>query len=182
MITRPTIDEVQAIDLSPLYDLAVDNPDNRRLLRGRAGVEHYKLLAWFSMLYDGILITEIGTLGGLGLIALSYNSKNHVISFDIRGHDWGNTTPVNAEKKIVYDGYMDEVVKSTIIFYDAAHEGKEEQEFLDELIKRGWKGILVLDDIRLNKEMAKFWANIKLPKEDWTDIGHSVGTGVVFLS
>ncbi len=181
---KPTLEEVKAIDLSPLYKFAADNDDNRRLLRGEAGTEHYKLLAWISQQFNDALIVEIGTLGGLGTIALSHNVNNHVISFDIRGFKWGNKTPSNAEKKIVYDGYMDEVVESKVIFYDAAHEGREEQEFLDELIARNWKGVIFWDDIHLNKEMVEFWNNCKdagYEMEDWSDLGHATGTGVMFL-
>ncbi len=181
---KPTLEEVKAIDLSPFYDLATDNDDNRRFLKEEAGVEHYKLLAWISTQYVGTTIVEIGTLGGLGTIALSFNPQNKVVSYDIRNYKWGNKTPSNAEKKIAHAGYMDEVVKSPIIFYDAAHEGKEEQEFLHELVERNWKGIIVWDDIHLNKEMQAFWDNCVATGfdcEDWTDIGHATGTGVLYL-
>lgn len=183
-IQKPTLEEVKAIDLSPLYPLAVDNADNRRLLRGEAGVEHYKLLAWFSKQYNDAFIVEIGTLGGLGTIALSYNPSNKVVTFDIRDHNWGNETPINAEKKLVYEGYMDEVTKADLIFYDAAHEGIEEQQFLDGLIERDWHGVVVWDDIHLNPMMEQFWkdcVDAGLDCHDWTDLGHSCGTGVIFL-
>lgn len=181
---KPQLEEVKAMDISSMYHFATDNEDNRRLLRGEAGVEHYKLLAWISMQFNGQIITEIGTLGGLGTIALSFNPTNKVKSFDIRKYSWGNTTPSNAEKKLVTPGYMDEVMDSAVIFYDAQHEGKEEQEFLDELVARNWKGIIFWDDIHLNKEMREFWQNCidaGYEVEDWTDLGHATGTGVMFL-
>ncbi len=181
---KPSIEEIKQVDISSLYHLASDNDDNRRLLKGEAGVEHYKLLAWISEQFDDILITEIGTLGGLGTIALSYNPSNRIKSFDIRSYKWGNTTPPNAEKKLVYKDYMDEVVESSVIFYDAQHEGIEEQEFLDELIRRNWKGVIFWDDIHLNKEMRQFWQNCiesGLEVEDWSSCGHQSGTGVMFL-
>lgn len=180
MITKPTIEEVNAIDLSPWYDLITTNNEN--YLAQPAGVEHYKLLGWLSNQFDDTTIVEIGTLSGFGTIALSMNQSNKVITFDIRDYQWKNKVPENAERKIVYDGYMDEVMLSPIVFYDAAHEGKEEQEFLDYLIEHNWKGVLVLDDIHLNKEMEKFWSDITLPKEDWTDLGHACGTGIVFFN
>lgn len=183
MITKPSIAEVAAMDLSPLYKFAIDNDDNRRLLLGEAGVEHYKLLAWIANQFNDKVIVEVGTLGGVGTIALSHNPNNRVVSFDIRSYDWGNQTPPNAEKKLVHDRYMDEVVQASVIFYDAAHEGEEEQEFFDELVERDWKGVLILDDIHLNKEMEEFWSNIpdQFHKEDWTNIGHACGTGVVYF-
>ncbi len=187
---KPTIEEIMAMDISSLYPYAKDNDDNRRLLRGEAGVEHYKLLAWLSTQFVGATITEIGTLGGLGTIALSFNKSNKVTSYDIRGYSWGNDTPPNAEKRIVYDGYMDEVVKSSLIFYDAAHEGEEERKFLKDLMERNWKGVIVWDDIHLNKEMRGFWAQMQLQvsevyesitAEDWSDLGHATGTGIMIL-
>lgn len=144
--------------------------------------EHYKLLAWVSLQYNDITIVEIGTHKGYGTEALSYNKRNKVISFDIKTREGSLGTPYNAEKEMVYPEYMDEVVQASIIFYDAKHEGKEEQEFFDELVKRDWRGILLLDDIHFNEPMSKFWEGITLTKEDWTDIGHSPsGTGAVFF-
>ncbi len=183
-MTKPTIEDIKAIDLSPLYHLAADNDDNRRLLKGEAGVEHYKLLAWLSKQFNDSIIAEIGTLGGLGTIALSFNPSNRVISYDIRSYSWGNETPPNAGKRIVGPGYMDYVVESSLIFYDAAHYGVQEQEFLDELMNRNWKGIIVWDDIHLNHEMQHFWNNCirhGYNVQDWSDLGHQTGTGVMIL-
>lgn len=184
IITKPGLDQIKSMDISKLYPLAADNADNRRLLHGEAGVEHYKLLAWLSEQFDDSIIVEIGTLGGLGTIALSYNPTNKVTSFDIRSYNWGNETPENAEKKIVYDGYMDEVTKADLIFYDAAHEGLEEAIFFDELLNRNWHGVVVWDDIHLNPAMEEFWkekVEAGFIAEDWTSLGHSCGTGVIFL-
>ena len=43
-------------------------------------------------------------------------------------------------------------------------------------------GVLILDDIHLNKEMKFFWENINEDKLDISVFGHSSGTGVVFLN
>lgn len=181
MIKKPDLQTIKDMDISRLFPLANDNSDNRHILQMEAGDQHYKLLAWISMQFDNILITEIGTLGGIGTIALSFNPKNQIVSFDIRKYNWGNRTPQNAEKKLIYEGYMDEVMKSTVIFYDAAHQGEEEFRFLKELFERGWKGMIIWDDIHLNQEMRDFWNGILAPKEDWTSLGHKTGTGVMFL-
>jgi hypothetical protein len=42
-------------------------------------------------------------------------------------------------------------------------------------------GTLILDDIYLNDDMVNFWNQINDDKIDATNIGHSTGTGVVFL-
>lgn len=196
MITKPTLEEIQSIDISHLYPLAKDNDDNRRLLRGDAGVEHYKLLVWIARQFNDAKIIEVGTLGGLGTIALSENKSNQVVSFDIRSYKWGNETPENAEKKIVYDGWFDEIMDAPVIFYDAAHEGEDERLFLKELLARKWRGVIFWDDIHLNKEMVEFWGHCltlgesenlqvlfgaEFKCEDWSDLGHATGTGVMFL-
>lgn len=182
-MNKPTKEEISKIDLSSLYPLITNNEKNY-LVEG-AGVEHYKLLGWISQQVNKSTIIEIGTLSGIGLIALSLNPTNQVVSYDIRDYKWKNIVPKNGVRRIVSSDYMDFVVKSPIIFYDAAHEGKEEKEFFDELVKRNWKGVLFLDDIHLNKEMEQFWKYVQasgLKFEDWTDIGHAVGTGVVWFA
>jgi hypothetical protein len=181
---KPTLDEIKAIDLSGLYKYAKDNDDNRRLLRGEAGIEHYKLLAWFSNQFNNVVLMEVGTLGGLGTIALSYNQNNIVRSFDIKNYKWGNETPHNAQKNLVYVDFVKDVTPDApFIFYDTSHNGEDEKWFFKELVKNKWKGVLVLDDIYLNQEMKDFWDWIpkKYEKEDWTDLGHATGTGIVYF-
>ena len=58
---------------------------------------------------------------------------------------------------------------------------KTEKEFTDALISKNFSGIVIYDDIFLNMEMIKFWKSIPFEKENWTDIGHWSGTGVVFF-
>ena len=38
-----------------------------------------------------------------------------------------------------------------------------------------------MDDIVLFPELAKLWSEIPERKEDWTDIGHHSGTGIVYF-
>lgn len=178
---KPSKKSINAIDLAPLE---VYLTNNHEYFRSDAGVEHYKLLAGLSFQFNDKIIVEIGSLSGMGTIALSANPNNKVITYDIRDYQWKNHVPPNAERRLVKDGYMDDVVKASLIFYDAAHGGKEEQDFLDELIERDWHGMIVWDDIHLNKEMEEFWQNcIKAgyKVDDWTSVGHSVGTGVMYL-
>lgn len=190
MITKPTPEQLNAIDLSQLETFLAPQRINEGFFSRPAGVEHYRLLAWISGLFNNVTITEIGTLDGMGLTALCHNPTNKVVSWDIKDCAWKGSVPPNGERKIVYEGYFDEVLKSPIIFYDGAHEGKDEEEFIGMLVASGWKGVLVLDDIHLNKEMEKLWADClgdyfnfpgTFKKEDWTDIGHACGTGIIFF-
>ena len=179
-LKKPTLYDIEKINYDDVYRLHT-TVEQSVMMSGRAGIEHYRLLAWIGYQMSGKIISEIGTMHGCGLAALALNPLNEVYSYDIA--EYGNTVKCtqNAHRMIVGDGYMDNVIKSDIIHYDAAHEGKEEQEFYDELIRRNWKGVLFLDDIYLNKPMNDFWEGITHRKEDWTDLGHDCGTGVVFF-
>ena len=47
------------------------------------GREHYRLLSYFSTLFNGINIIDIGTHRGSSALALSYNPTNTIHTFDI---------------------------------------------------------------------------------------------------
>ena len=185
MIHKPDHRELSNYKLDKQYKYVV-NYRSLEFFNSDAGIEHYSLLAWFSHQYPkGSLLIEVGTLDGCGMLALSHNQDNRVISWDV--HRYGDicNLPPNTEARLVTENYMDTVMPTVMqapfIFYDAKHEGKEEREFLDELVKRNWHGIVMWDDIHLNKPMKQFWNSITQEKEDWTDIGHFCGTGIVHL-
>jgi hypothetical protein len=188
-IKKPTLDEVNSVDLSPVYSLfkffpEVENGDINYLER-EAGVDHYKLLGWLSNQIDNSIISEIGTCDGMGLLALSLNKTNKVISYDIFDYPNKHLIPENGQRVICEKvfNYFEDVSKSSIIFYDANHNGNDEYNFYLELKKLNWKGILIYDDIYLTDAMKSFWEKIDLHKEDWTDIGHSLcGTGAIFFN
>ena len=52
-------------------------------LLGEPGNEHYKLLAYLSTLFNNELLIDLGTYRGLSALAMSYNQKNKVFTFDI---------------------------------------------------------------------------------------------------
>ena len=49
----------------------------------KPGRQHYKLLSYFSTLYNNSNIIDIGTHRGSSATALSYNQTNTIYSFDI---------------------------------------------------------------------------------------------------
>lgn len=64
-----------------------------------------------------------------------------------------------------------------------------EREFFARLAKSGYQGLLFLDDIHLNPEMKKWWAELQENASsmnyrcfDLTAIGHSTGSGLVDFS
>ena len=61
------------------------------------------------------------------------------------------------------------------------HDGIYEQEVLNQLREIKWKGIVLMDDIVLFDELSKLWEEIPEKKEDWTDIGHHSGTGIIWF-
>ena len=71
---------------------------------GSVGEEHYKLLAYFSTLFDNSLFVDIGTFRGYSAIALSYNKSNKIISYDPHESMYENSlseNPKNVEFKNV---------------------------------------------------------------------------------
>lgn len=140
-----------------------------------AGYAYYRLLNY--MCKGKKLVYDIGTYRGSSAIAMSSATK--VISYDIENLRLGKK-PRNVTFK-VGDCLLDEnILKADLIYLDTYHNGDFELKFL-EFLRGGFKGILVMDDIRLNKEMLRVWHNIKEPKEDVTDIGHMTGTGIVYF-
>jgi hypothetical protein len=64
-----------------------------------------------------------------------------------------------------------------------------EREFMARIVKLGYRGIIVLDDIHLNSEMRSWWAELQENSEKWgfkaydiSDIGHKSGTGLLDFS
>lgn len=189
-LEKPSLKEVDGTDLSPMFPLFNFFPEvvngDKNYLDSTAGVEHYKLLGWLSNQFQNSLISEIGTCDGMGLLALSLNKSNNVVSYDIFDYDRKHQVPSNGKRVICereFNFYQD-IVKSEVIFYDAQHQGDAELEFVKKLIEMNYKGILVFDDIKLNEPMKQFWSRLEsmnLRVEDWTDIGHYEGTGVIFF-
>ncbi len=177
---KPKLEQVNTIDLTELqkrtrYGRSVE------FFNAEPGKEHYKLLAYISTKFDNVLFTEVGTLDGCGALALSYNPTNKVQTFDIRYYDDCCDFPENVERKLVYDGFIKECLSSPVIFYDTDHNGILERQFLLDLYANGYKGMIIFDDIYLNEPMEEFWNSLQAKKEDWTDIGHWSGTGIVYL-
>lgn len=161
-----------------------------------AGEEHYKLLAYYSTLFDGQIIFDIGTMRGLSALALSYNKKNTVMTFDIvdcvDGHQGlFKKSPKQRENVyfLIMDLFQDEtrnkwkslLLSSPLIMIDIdPHAGQLEYEMYLWLEKEKYKGMILYDDIHLNGGMKDFWSKIpNNSKEDITNLGHYSGTGII---
>ena len=184
----PSLQTVQAMNLSKLVPLTNNCEINMEEFLGRAGQQHYKLLAYLSTLWDGVEIFDIGTHRGASSLALSYNSKNKVLSFDIE-HKYRLAQVENIQyfledlfDESVRSGWEARLLASPFIFLDIdPHEGTRELKFYKWLEEKQYKGIVILDDIWYFKDMRdKFWYEIPTEhKIDITHLGHWSGTGLL---
>jgi hypothetical protein len=180
MILKRLIEE---IDLSSLASLIIED-ESRKYFLSEPGQEHYRILAFFSLLYNNSVLIDIGTYKGCSALALSHNPSNRVVSFDVVNAL--NITAVPGNVVFLVDRVMDEkykdiVMASPFIVLDTTHTGIFENKFYQYLERINWKGKLLLDDIHLNDAMNKFWAGIDREKYDLTEYGHCTGTGIVIF-
>lgn len=174
--------ELNKIDLSLLSDRIIDEEFKNYFL-DEPGKEHYKLLAYFSLKYNDSTLLDIGTYKGCSALALSYNPTNKITSFDIReGLKRLHSVPDNVE--CVIDDcskkqYKDLILSSPFIMLDTDHDGVFEIYFHKYLQDIEYKGLLMIDDIKLNEPMVNYWNSIKEEKHDISHVGHHSGTGLI---
>lgn len=173
--------DLTKIDLTPLSSY-INSDEYKHYFLCPEGQEHYKLLAALSTNYTNALILDIGSLKGCSALALSYNKTNKIKSFNLINQLDLNRIPDNIE--FIVDNILDQKYKSLIlssqlILLDTFHDGTFERQFHDFLLEINWKGMLILDDIKLNNEMICYWDSIKDKKLDITQYGHCTGTGIV---
>jgi predicted O-methyltransferase YrrM len=178
----PDRDRIAAMDLSPLSRFVAQTDDLAYFL-DTDFQEHYRLLAYLGTLFSGQTLFDIGTYRGYSALALSYNTANRVVSYDIeeckRLHDREELDHI----EFVLGDVLEDprLLEAPLILVDIAHDGVWEQRIYDFLHQKNYKGVVVFDDIHLNPAMEGFWNNICRPKQDITDRGHVTGTGMVFF-
>jgi hypothetical protein len=180
----------QRIDGIPFdaYFNGILNNDNEFI--GKAGTEHYRLLSYFSTLFNGQNILDIGSHKGNSALALSYNNSNTVYSFDIVDNihpDIKLIENIRFYKENILDDntcnkWKNVILSCPFIFMDVdPHNGNMEMQFYKYLKKIGYNVFVIFDDILYFKEMRdNFW--YKIPYEeryDLTNYGHWSGTGIV---
>jgi len=184
-MNKPTKEQLNAIDLS-VFEPYIYESWAKKYFTMEAGKEHYRLLYYASsQLSNNSSIVELGTFMGHSALALSIganNSNSTITTFDIVNKVDCDLMP-NTTFELVAEGkFKKAALKSaSLIFVDTFHDGTLEENVLQYLISIKWKGIVIFDDIHLNAEMKAFWNVITVRKEDWTDIGHWSGTGIVFF-
>lgn len=172
--------DVLKINLEHLLSLT-DSSENKKYMNLPSG-EHYKFLSYISRKINNALIFDIGTNYGGSALALADNKNNKVITYDIVQLNAIIGDCPNIEIRIGNALEDSRLLKSDIILLDTMHDGVFENEVYNFLKMHQYKGILLLDDIHLNKAMEKFWNNIDVTKYDLTRVGHLTGTGLVDFS
>ena len=182
-VTEKTIkldkDAIKTLDVSHLAEQSLNANDWLT-----AGQSEYRLYAWLSTQFNNTTILDVGTRIGGSALALSYNDKNKVISYDLveQGASSGIKKD-NVEFKI-QDFRQDDTLdydNISIIMIDVdPHDGTAEEEMFEYLEEKGWKGLVLLDDIGPQwPEIEDFWNRITFPKINVTEVGHMSGTGLV---
>lgn len=187
---KPTIEDLEKCreSLRQSYHQEVANDEGRQaLLFGAPGVEHYPLLCWFGLNVRGHTIGDVGTYWGASSLSLSCGRWNQILTYDRWRHEAMQDLPGNVmfqeAKSHPKHGFSYPMIgECQIIFLDISHNGRDEASFVRQLTRMGWKGLVIVDDILLNDEMKHFWSELKCSeKQNWTDIGHSYGTGLAYF-
>lgn len=162
---------------------------------GDVGKEHHRLLAYMSTFFEDGVIIDLATDHGQDALALSYNTKNTVHTFDVKEklteeqkqYKWKsrkiefheeNLWNANVRKK-----WKDTLLSSQLIFVDLdPHDGYLEYELYSWLKRNKYKGILLFDDIHFPGMQMNLWSKIPdSDKHDITHLGHFSGTGMVLF-
>jgi len=158
----------------------IENNIDDEFIRGYSHVDftsstnmYFNFLKYISDFFENEIILDIGTYAGHSALVLSLNGKNKVESFDVKNIMTSEEiTNISRDFNIKFlefraqDIPLEKYEKAKIIFLDIIHNGCEEREVFEIILKSGFNGILICDDINFNSEMESFWNGIILPKTD----------------
>ena len=171
-------EHVKDLDVGHLRDISLNGNDWLP-----AGQSEYKLYAYLSTFFNKSTILDIGTRVGGSALALSYNPTNQVISYDLIEQGASSIKRYNITWKI--QNFMEDETLDwnniPIVMIDVdPHDGSQERVMMDWLRDKGWKGILIHDDIGPSwPDIKLMWNEIPEEKFDVTEIAHMSGTGIV---
>lgn len=180
--------DLDQIDLSQLGKyLEYDKSSAEHFLQP-PGKEPFKLIARLSSLVDSPVLYDIGTDKGSEALALSYDSSKKVFTYDFYDYIPEDTNrdirqKPNIKRKITNClNDIQDILETDLVVLDLkTYDGLIQEEIIESLINKGYKGLLLIDDIKLSQEMWTLWNNIKQTKIDLSDIGHWSGTGLVIF-
>ena len=171
-------------DLSALWPYAKGN--QFKYFNLESGNEHYRLLFHISwQIPNQSTIIDIGTSTGHSALALSANPNICVITYNIcdevqNTHSFKEKNNIDIRIKNCLED-IDILLQSPFIMLDVFHDGIFEKQLIAKLIKCNYNGIVLCDDIFLNKEMVEFWNWVPLKKADISEYGHWSGTGIILF-
>ena len=171
-------DQVRELDHTHLRQLSLNENDWLP-----AGQSEYRFYAYLSTFFSNTTILDIGTRTGGSALALSYNPTNQVRSYDLIEQGASSIEKENITWNIG-DFMQDEEIdwdNVSIVMIDVdPHDGSQERVMMDWLREKGWKGLLLHDDIGPGwPDIQLMWDEIPEPKIDVTEIAHMSGTGLV---
>ena len=182
-VTEKTIkldkDAIKSLDISHLAKQSLNENDWLT-----AGQSEYRLYAWLSTQFNNTTILDVGTRTGGSALALSYNETNNVMSYDLQEQGASSGISKSNVQFNIKDFREDDTLdfdNISIIMLDVdPHDGVQEEEMFEWLEEKGWKGLVLLDDIGPQwPEIEDFWNRITYPKINVTEVGHMSGTGLV---
>lgn len=184
LIKKLSSEGLQFLDLSEYkkYNLSIYN----EYLYLNCGSEHYQLLANISSNLNNKIIYDIGTNYGASALALGFNKKNNVTSYDII-----NLLPceINEENiKFEIGNCLNDnaLLNADLIFLDTAHDGSFEEVFLDHLIVKQYKGVVIMDDVNEYPILRSLAEKISQANNfeiiDLTHVGHYSGTIAIIFN
>lgn len=169
---------INSIDLSDTIKLAKLMPS--QFFEGK---QPYHLYAYISTLFENTNILDIGTEWGNSALALSYNKKNTIISYDIEDHGIDKIIKDNIIFKTM-DFMSDKIdwKNISVILIDVdPHDSIQERKMLKFLEDIEWKGLLILDDIGPMFPHMNIWFHTIKHEKYILDpqIAHYSGTGII---
>ena len=175
--------ELDKIDLSGYGSITKNLSTFAQYFNYPSGKEHYRLLTYISKFYNNEKLLDDGSNIGASALALSDNLSNEILSYDIVFFEETQLIKKDNVKFFVGDilDTPELLTQTRFIMLDTSHDGVFENIFYNHLVKTNYKGLLFLDDIKLNNEMILFWNSIKEEKYDITNIGHNTGSGIVIF-
>ena len=152
--------------------------------KDKISLREYKFYAYFSSLFNNIIIYDVGTYRGNSAVALADNPTNFVYSFDIKNYitckELDNIRFIHIDFRYYIDVYNKNLHPELWLIDVGNHDGIIEDNMYQFIQKYFERYIIIFDDIRLNNGMKIFWNSISDNKLDITDIGHWSGTGIVW--
>ena len=193
MIVTISASEVREVDVAAIAMPYAAWHENAKFFAASSG-EHYKLLATIASKFRGGRFVDIGTYLGHSALALAHRAEelgNKVVSYDIADcfdNAAARASPSDIKKHPAIELRVRDAISDVaeiaatadVVLLDVTpHDGKQERVIVSELVRLGFKGLLLLDDIHLNPEMTALWQWLPCERKlDLTDIGHWSGTGL----